>query len=266
MTGMTGLDKPKIRQSFASAAQTYDQIAVLQKMIGLKLLELLNHVGITGTVLDVGCGTGFLTHKVLKQMEGRGKLLAMDIALPMVQAARHKAVAHDMAFFCADAERLPLANASVDIIFSNLALQWCQALPAVLDGFQRSLKAHGKLVFSTFGPATLGELKTAWASVDNYSHVNDFYGLGLIEQFLVENGLKLAAAEQKIYQQTYPTVLKLMQELKGIGAHNVTMERNRNMTTRTTLEKMMAAYPRNEAGGFTASYETIFVTAIKRGA
>jgi malonyl-CoA O-methyltransferase len=254
------LDKAKIKQSFAAAAGSYDAVAALQRQVGLDLLNKFPLQAETGLVMDLGAGTGFLT-RALAVAEHQS-LLAVDIALPMLLSSRQKNQALDVDYLCADAEKLPLVSASVQQIYSNLALQWCEDLAAVFADCGRVLQQDGQLVLATFGPATLKELKAAWAKVDDFAHVNQFYSLQDINGFLQQAGFSDLSLESVIYQTQYDSVLDLMHELKGLGAHNVSQSRNRKPTTRRQLQQMMKHYENAMPDGqIVASYEIIFVRA-----
>lgn len=263
------LDKAKIRQSFAAASVTYDGVAELQRTVGKNLLDIINAESLAGTLLDLGCGTGFLTANLAGYLENGAHcvpyttVIALDIALPMLQVTQTKlADAPNVSYLCADAEQLPLAGQVADAVFSNLALQWCVNLEAVFTDIKRALKPDGKLIFSTFGPQTLQELKAAWAEVDDYNHVNDFYSERQLTDFLQLAGYTEIAVETKVYASGYGSVFTLMRELKHIGAHNVIAGRNKNITTRTQMQRMIAAYEQYRSGDqVTATYEVIMVTA-----
>ncbi len=254
------LDKAKIRQSFAAASVTYDGVAALQRTVGKALLGVIGTESLTGILLDLGCGTGFLTSGLLAHAR---PIIALDIALPMLQVTRRKlADMPNVSYLCADAEQLPLGGQIVDGVFSNLALQWCVNLEGVFTDIKRVLKPGGRLVFSIFGPQTLQELKAAWADIDDYNHVNDFYCEQQLRHFLLLAGYTDIAVETKLYTSSYGSVLALMKELKHIGAHNMIAGRNKSVTTKMQMQRMMTAYERHRTGDLIpATFEVIMVSA-----
>ncbi|MDD2761575.1 MAG: malonyl-ACP O-methyltransferase BioC [Methylomonas sp.] len=261
MTIETGLDKGKIRRAFAAAASGYDGAAALQRKVGLELLRRFPLGRKSGRVLDVGCGTGFLTCLLDTALAGQ-QLIALDLALPMLQTSRSKQPDMEAYYLCADAEKLPLARSCVSQIYSNLALQWTQDLATTFSGFKQVLEPGGVLVFATFGPATLCELKSAWAAVDSYTHVNTFHSVAAIDALLSAAGFRDIRVSSLMYRWSYPTVLDLMRELKDMGAHNVNSGRKPKPTTKAQLQQMMIHYREQMPGlDIVASYEIIFVKA-----
>lgn len=258
---MTRVDKAKVRQAFAQASAHYDDFAYLQRTVAGELMQRSGVERLAGRVVDLGCGTGFLTHKLL-QLGGYEQLFALDLALPMLHQARQR-LATAAYYICADIEQLSLQTQSMDFIFSSLALQWCLALPSTLQDLHRVLKPGAKLAFATFGPATLQELKQAWAAVDDYPHVNDFCSVAELQNHLQPALWQQVQMSSQVYHCRYASVLALMRELKGIGAHNVSTGRQQQLMGKEHWHKMLAAYPLTDATVF-ASYEVIWVIAEAR--
>ena len=163
---------------------------------------------------------------------------------------------------CAQAERLPLGDGSVDLILSNLMLQWCDELAAPLAEARRVLAPGGLFACSTLGPDTLHELRAAWAEVDDDSHVNRFLDLHDVGDALVRAGFAEPVLDVERGELTYADTTALMRDLKAIGAHNATRGRPRGLTGRARMEKMRIAYERFRRNGrLPASFEVVYATA-----
>jgi len=254
------LDRARMRASFDRASASYEAAAALQARIAAELLERLEPFGFSpGVVLDLGSGTGRVT-SALKRRYPRARVIALDIAAGMLrQARRHRWPWRRFDLLCADALRLPLRDASVDVIFSNLMLQWCEPLAAALAEARRVLKASGFFAFSTFGPDTLSELRSAWAQADGYNHVNRFPDMHELGDALVHAGLMEPVLDVDRIEVGYPDVLALMRDLKAIGAHNVTAGRSRSLSGRQRLARMQQAYESfRRDGSLPATYEVIY--------
>lgn len=144
------LIKTRVKRSFANAASTYDKVAALQRQAGEMLLAHIKPLPPNVTVIDLGCGTGFLASEMQRTIRPN-RIIAVDIALPMLRLARNKLAGNPVDFICADAEKLPFEGQSVDLVVSNLALQWCQCPIEVLCDIKRILKPGGQLLLTTLG-------------------------------------------------------------------------------------------------------------------
>jgi malonyl-CoA O-methyltransferase len=255
--------KTKIRKAFAGASESYDAVAALQREAGRGLLGHLERPFEGSTIIDIGCGTGFLGVELFGGNQTSGaSLWAVDIALPMLRKARSKLADCPAGVICADAEKLPFAAQSADVVLSNLAFQWCDSLDAVFAGVRQVLKPGGVFLFTTFGPKTLQELKSAWQAVENSPHVNTFTDDNALSELMLEAGFNEFTVYTQLQNNNYDSVLELLLELKRLGAHTVAGSSRRTLTGRNKLEAMMAAYPRDRnSNTINATFEIITVKA-----
>lgn len=259
------LDKRLVRESFDRAAAGYDDVALLQQEVGNRLLERLDLIKLMPQrILDVGAGTGHLTLQLTRRYKNC-EVIALDLAPAMLKQARQRLGLLDrwfgkQRFICGDADHLPLADGSVDMIISNFAIQWCSDLDQTFSEFQRVLKPGGLLLFTTFGPDTLKELRQAWRAVDDDIHVNSFIDMHDIGDAMVRSRLADPVMDTERLTLTYRDGMGIMRDLKAMGAHNVSAGRNHALTGKKKLQGMLAAYEqhRNRDGLLPATYEVVY--------
>jgi len=254
------LDRGRARAAFERASAGYEAAAGLQARVSAELLERLAELRLAPrVVLDLGSGTGRAT-RALKRRYPRALVIALDIAPGMLrEAGRHQALFRRFARVCGDALRLPLADASVDLIFSSLVLQWCEPLEQALAEVRRVLGPAGFFAFSTFGPDTLRELRAAWAEADGHTHVHRFIDMHDVGDALTRAGLAEPVLDVDRIELAFPDTLSLMRDLKAIGAHNVSAGRARTLTGRARLRRMSEAYEAFRRGdALPATYEVIY--------
>jgi malonyl-CoA O-methyltransferase len=260
--GAYALDSRWVRRSFDRAAKTYDDAAVLHAQVSENLLERLQLVTLVPhVVLDAGAGTG-RGSRALKRLYPKSLVVALDSSRHMLQvAARRRSWLRPFERVCADAELLPLGEGSVDLIVSNLMLQWCNP-DSVFAEFRRVLAPKGLLSFSAFGPDTLRELRTAWGQVDAYSHVHQFIDMHDLGDALVRNGFAAPVLDVERFTLRYLEVRNVAADLKATGAHNATAGRAKGLTSPRKFAAMQAAYEtfRHE-GRLPATYEVVFAHA-----
>ncbi|KRT55193.1 malonyl-acyl carrier protein O-methyltransferase BioC [endosymbiont of Ridgeia piscesae] len=257
------IDKNQARRSFARAAARYDEVAVLQRETAQRMLERLDYIRHQpAVILDVGAGTGEATAKLAARYR-KAQVIALDFALPMLQQARRRGpLFRKPRCLCGDAEQLPLADASVDLIYSNAALQWCNDLNATFRELLRVLRPDGLLMFSTFGPDTLHELRHSWAQVDGMPHVSPFPEMHQVGDALVSAGFADPVVDVERVTLTYEAVAGLMRDLKTLGAHNVTRGRHKGLTGKGRLQAMYQAYEAfRRDGRLPATYEVVYGSA-----
>jgi len=247
----------------------------LQREVCDRLLERLNFMSLQpGRVLDVGTGTGYgLAH--LRSRYAASEFCALDIAPAMLKATRTRLplptwarrVLHRLApspaeanhLVCADMERLPLSPNSMDLVWSSLAIQWAHDLEATFKGFHQVLAPGGLLIFATFGPDTLKELREAFAAIDDAPHVNRFIDLHDIGDMLIHAGFSSPVMEMEMLTLTYADLKTLMRDLKGIGAHNAASARRRGLLGKTAWSRLEQAYEMQRRDGrLPATFEVIY--------
>lgn len=256
--------KHLVARSFGAAAASYDAVASLQRSVGRSLLKRGSGQAGIRRILDVGAGTGFCS-VLLAEHYPMAEVLALDIAEGMLRQARSRFSGNCVG---GDAEALPFASQSLDLVVSNLAIQWCTCSLKAFAEFGRVLRPAGHLLFATFGPKTLWELRHAWASVDTLTHVNEFVATERLHEGLCAAGFDGVHIEAKVRCFDYPDVMSLMRELKGLGARNLTSGRPRHLVGKRALAHMMAAYPRGKPGvdsSIQASFEIIMGSAHRAG-
>jgi len=265
------IDKRQMRRAFSRAAANYDATAVIQHEVCVRMLERLDYIKLQPSrIIDAGSGTGWGARQ-LAQRYPAAQVVALDIAIGMLQVARGRSGGWQKLFgggkqlqACADIETLPLAANSVEMIWSNLALQWCNDLPATIAELHRVIKTDGLLMFSTFGPDTLKELRTAFHGVDDYNHVNRFADMHDIGDMLVAAGFADPVMEMEKITLTYNDVRAVMQDLRSIGAHNATAGRAPGMMGKEKWARIVKNYETlRREGKLPATFEIVYGHAWK---
>lgn len=268
------LNKRQLRNSFERAAAGYDKAAMLQREVCDRMLSRLDYIKCTpGIILDAGSGTGYGGRKITNRFPD-ARIMALDLALAMLHQARstplswwrkklsiHKSSTN---FVCGDIEKLPLRDSSVDMVWSNLTLQWSNDLVQTFTEFHRVLKPEGLIMFSTLGPDTLKELRQSFLNMDNNHHINRFIDMHDIGDLLVYNNFAMPVMDMEYITLTYDDVIAMMRDLKAIGAHNVMQGRKRGLTGKTGWKKVIDNYEtlRNK-GKLPATFEIVYGHAWK---
>ena len=265
------IDKRAVRRAFNRAARDYDAAAVLQREVCRRMLERLDYIKLQpARVLDVGSGTGWGARQLAKRYPA-AQVVSLDMALGMLNVAREQSdwwrklfSAGRQSQLCADVEALPLAVSSAGMVWSNLTLQWCNDLPATFRELHRVLETDGLLIFSTFGPDTLKELRAAFHGVDGHSHVNRFTDMHDLGDMLAHSGFAEPVMDMEIITLTYADVKSVMQDLRDIGAHNATSGRARGMMGKAAWRQVLERYENfRREGKLPATFEIVYGHAWK---
>lgn len=242
------INKQAIAQAFGRAAQCYEQHAQLQRLSGEGLLALAP-TGFGPHVLDAGCGTGWYS----RYWRDRGRTLtALDLSPAMLAAAREQQSAHH--YVQGDIDHLPLADNSVDGVWSNLAVQWSGDLRMALRHYLRVTRPGGIVLFSTLLAGSLQEVHRAWSRLNDSVHAN---------RFLDEAQFRAATANLPFDGQPhtitlhFASALDAMRSLKGVGATHLHRGRGAGLLTRGQLAQLERHWPRDEQG-YRLSYHLMY--------
>lgn len=273
MSDEFALDKRLLRRSFEQAAAGYDAAAVLQNEICRRMLERLEYIKLDpATILDVGSGTGNAIAGLAARYPG-ARIVALDLALAMAQHARARRLgwrrvfswrAGGLSAVCGDIEAMPVASAATDMVWSNLALQWMNDPRRAFGELHRVMKPGGLLMFSSFGPDTLKELRAAFQGADDHVHVLRFTDMHDIGDMLVAAGFADPVMDMEYLTLTYDAVRDLMRDLKALGAHNVTRGRPAGLSGKSVLATATRNYETlRRDGKLPATFEVIYGHAWK---
>lgn len=262
---MPTVDRGRVAANFGRAAAGYERHAQLQAQVRAELLERLDPLALQpGCVLDAGCGTGSGA-RALKRRYPKAEVIALDLAAAMLaQARRQRGWWRPFRLLQADVQALPLADDSVDLIFSSLCLQWCPQLPALFAEWARVLKPGGVLLFSTFGLETLVELRAAFAAVDDQPHLLSFAHIQQIGDAMQRAGLLNPVLDRDLHQRPVASLRELFDELRGLGATNALSERRRSLTGKARWQRLGDAYAaqRRADGLLPVSWEVVYGQAF----
>ena len=278
------LDSARVRRTFDRAASTFDSAAVLHHEIGQRMAERLALVKLQpAAILDAGCGSG----DAIGELRARfppASIVGVDIAPGMLMAARRRAAARagtersifarwlgprggaqgSVDLVCGDLCRLPFASARFDLVWSNLALPWINEPPRAFAEFHGALRVGGLLMFTTFGPDTLLELRAAFSGVDDATHVHRFIDMHDLGDMLVRAGFAEPVMDMERLTLTYADANGLIRDLKATGARNATLGRARGLMGRARWQRMVAGLERyRREGRLPATFEVVYGHAWK---
>lgn len=265
------VDRQQVRRSFARVAPRYGDADFLVREIDRRMQERLEYVRIEPQrILDLGCSRG-ASLTALAARYPQAALLGLDLSPEMLAAGAaprpswqrwlglgKSSVQH----VAADAAHLPLAPRSVGMVWSNLLLHWLDhPLPALAEA-HRVLEVGGLLMFSTFGPDTLKELRQAFA--DGHAHTQRFTDMHDLGDMLVESGYADPVMDMEVVTLTYEDLDALFGDLKQAGSSCAMTMRRHGLTGRGTIATARAKYEAmRREGRLPATFEVIYGHAWK---
>ena len=266
------LDKRTIRRHFDRAAPTYERAAELQREVAARMLERLDLIKLhPGRMLDAGSGTGLVTRTLGRRYPDAG-IVQLDLSLRMLREATAAGsfwrqlmrLARTPARVCGDMEKLPLRTATVDLVCSNLALEWCERPVEALREFNRVLTRGGLLMFTTLGPDTLRELRAVFSTSGSAPAVHPFADMHDIGDLLVSSGFADPVMDMERLTLTYADLSALFADLRASGCQCALASAHRGLHGRTwpaLLAQHYAAFLQD--GRLPATFEIVYGHAWK---
>lgn len=266
------INKQRLRADFSKAALSYDEAAIAQHTICDRTLERLEILKVNPkTILDIGTGTGRSIIGLRNAFPG-SSIVANDIALPMLEVCINSgSLDENCSLVCNDTQQLPFDDEVFDLIFSTSTFQWCDDINQVFSECNRVLCKGGVLIFSTFGPETLIELRRSWSKVDDLEHVHEFLDMHHIGDMMLENKFQDPVVDMEVLTIKYKKFNQLLRDLKETGSRGKFNSKVTNPLTGLmgkkkylNLERAYEKY-RSADGTLPASYEVIYGYAKKIG-
>jgi malonyl-CoA O-methyltransferase len=274
----------RIARAFARGAASYDQHAALQRQVADHLLAQLSATLSSAStfgsapshtpsrILDLGAGTGYCS-RYLQQRFVNAELIALDLAEPMLQATAKRCVAasdagceqQSVCLLCADAQLLPLQSAAFDLVVSSLAVQWCDQLSQVFAELARVLRPGGQALLSTFGPATLQELRVVLQAAQPDYRANPFVEAAVLQTLAQAAGLHVELHSQLLVQH-YASLRELSVELRGLGASTVLHASHNQPLTPARYQRLTADFAAQQQGelGIPVTWEVFYLHLHKQ--
>ncbi|MGA8941916.1 MAG: malonyl-ACP O-methyltransferase BioC [Thermoactinomyces sp.] len=265
------MNKQLIARRFNRSVPTYQEYAVVQKEMASRLLANLPAGGKIRRILEVGCGTGYLTGLLVSHYQS-AEIIAIDIAEKMIAKAREQIDSPRVRFMVGDAEEAENLRqiAPVDLIVSNATIQWLATPAQTLSDWHDLLKPGGWFIASTFGPHTFKELRKAFAAVESdYQLPPSQRTLSMKtkedwHQILVKSGFHVQTLEECLRPLVYENCRAFFRSIKATGA-NYSESGHAWSKERTLLLEVLNRYDRmfRTDRGVVATYHLLYLIARK---
>ena len=253
-------DRALLRLRRDRAAACIGDYDFLLRDVAARLAERMDLVRRTfPCVLDLGSHHGVLA-ALLAARAGTASVFAADLSPRLAVAAPVPAVA-------ADEEYLPFAPGSFDAVVSNLSLHWVNDLPGALLQIGRALKPDGMFMAAVLGGESLRELRdclmTAELDVTGGAspRVSPFIDLRDMGALMQRAGFALPVVDSDIITVDYSHPLKLMRDLRGMGAGNAVRARLKLPTRRRVIFEAVRLYQQkygDAQGRVPATFQVIY--------
>ena len=265
---VAGIDREKVRNSFHRQAGDYDSHALVQRRVVERLTGELREAKVApARLLDVGAGTGRLLES-LRDLYPEAVAVGADLALGMCRAAALRLAGKGVQIVNADAESLPFATGSFDLVVSTSTFQWLGSLDRAFAEAKRVLAPRGLFCFALFGERTLFELRGSYqqALMDGEDRSHSFFSTAEVLAALERCGLDGARAWSELEVEMHADVPELLRSLKRIGAGSAAPVASRGLSQRRVMLDMMEVYRKEHGrdGAVPATYEVVYGVGRKR--
>ena len=215
------IDKERVIRNFSKGAKTYDKAAIIQKHMADKMEIFVDGSKKEYKILEIGCGTGIFSKKLLKRFPN-SKIDLLDISPSMLEQAKKKLGEEERINYILNDIESHIKKEKYDIIFSNATFQWIEDQENLFKHLYSIVEFGGKVVFSTFGKRTYCELKDSFENMDgSFCFSQDFISTKSLKEIAADNFMILAADEEYMIE-SYPSVLDFLKMIKNIGANSAT--------------------------------------------
>jgi len=246
---MAKIEKQRVKNSFSSHAENYEDLALVQKRVADRFLQqLMAQDFIPENLLDIGSGTGRLVN-ALRQNLPHISITGVDLAYGMISCAKKRfADPADIKLVCGDAEALPFKSCSFDMVVSTSTYQWLSPLDAPFAEVWRVLKPGGRFCFALFGEKTLFELRDSYSAALNFLHkshadrTHRFAGCAAVQTALGSASFGNVNVFDELEVERYPDVYSLIRAVNGIGAGSAAGNVSTGLAGRSVMLKMMDIY------------------------
>lgn len=256
---MQHTDKQIVKRCFSRNTETYKNQAVVQQQVAVKLADLtaiFNRAHFS-QVLEIGCGTGFLTREMLSRYSTDKYYLndIADIVLSEIELLAAGMHFKKYRFISGDAETIPLPGNN-DAIFSSSCFQWFNHFESFVPKAWHLLNPNGILAFSTFGKENYREIKTVSGVGLEYLSMDR-----LIE--LLSPDFDIVHAEQWVQQEYFPDPSEVLKHMKQSGVNGLKKGYFGKAELLDFQEKYRALFSNNNQT-VSLTYHPILILAQKR--
>jgi malonyl-CoA O-methyltransferase len=239
-TSIASRNKTRIAKQFSRAANTYNSAADVQLDIAFDAMAYLPSHYKRG--LDIGCGTGRISQQLSTRCDS---LVAMDLAFGMLTyAQQNSAVAESsICWLQGDADCLPIADNSIDLLFSSMVLQWSDNPQKVMSEIARVMTSGSNAILAIMCDGSFSQLNDSWQTIDSQRHVNNFASAQLWCDAATSQGLQVNMHEKQ-YVTWHEDIRKLLSSIKSIGA-NVLLTSQDKEPTDSACSKSKSVFNRH---------------------